>query len=62
MNRTIKETTAKRFDYVNHDQLHARLSNFVDAYNFARRLKTLMVARHTSSSASSGQTNAKIPS
>ena len=27
--------------YETHDQLRAHLQNFVDAYNFARRLKTL---------------------
>ena len=30
----------KRFHYGNRDQLRRHLSNFVDAYNFARRLKT----------------------
>jgi hypothetical protein len=41
MNRTIKEATVKRFHYDGHDQLRAHLENFVAAYNFARRLKTL---------------------
>lgn len=41
MNRTIKEATVKRFHYATHDQLRAHLTNFVSAYNFARRLKTL---------------------
>ncbi len=41
MNRTIKDATVKRFYYENHDQLQRHLSDFVDAYNFARRLKTL---------------------
>ena len=41
MNRTIKEATVKRYHYDNHDQLRAHLGNFIDAYNFARRLKTL---------------------
>jgi transposase InsO family protein len=41
MNRTIKEATVKRHHYENHDQLRVHLGNFVDAYNFARRLKTL---------------------
>ena len=41
MNRTIKEATVKRYHYDSHDQLRTHLSNFVDAYNFARRLKTL---------------------
>jgi transposase InsO family protein len=41
MNRTIKEATVNRFHYDTHDQLRRRLSDFVTAYNFARRLKTL---------------------
>jgi transposase InsO family protein len=41
MNRTIKEATVKRFYYENHDQLRRHLADFVTAYNFARRLKTL---------------------
>jgi transposase InsO family protein len=41
MNRTIKDATVKRYHYDDHDQLRAHLRNFVDAYNFARRLKTL---------------------
>ncbi len=41
MNRTIKEATVKRYFYETHDQLRAHLADFVTAYNFARRLKTL---------------------
>jgi transposase InsO family protein len=41
MNRTIKEATVKRFHYDSHDQLRQHLADFVAAYNFARRLKTL---------------------
>ena len=41
MNRTIKEATVKRYQYDSHDQLRSHLSDFLDAYNFARRLKTL---------------------
>ena len=41
MNRTIKDATVKRFHYVSHDQLRQHLADFVAAYNFARRLKTL---------------------
>jgi transposase InsO family protein len=41
MNRTIKEATVKRFFYDTHEQLKAHLSDFIAAYNFARRLKTL---------------------
>jgi transposase InsO family protein len=41
MNRTIKEATVKRYHYDNHDQLRQHLTDFVAAYNFGRRLKTL---------------------
>ena len=41
MNRTIKDATVKRFHYETHDQLRSHLGDFVTAYNFARRLKTL---------------------
>jgi transposase InsO family protein len=41
MNRTIKDATVKRFHYDRHDQLRQHLADFVAAYNFARRLKTL---------------------
>ncbi|KQX21328.1 IS481 family transposase [Variovorax sp. Root434] len=41
MNRTIKEATVKRYHYDSHDQLRQHLQDFIDAYNFARRLKTL---------------------
>src|SRR3954453_14715643 len=41
MNRTIKEATVQRFYYATHDQLRTHLADFVTAYNFARRLKTL---------------------
>jgi transposase InsO family protein len=41
MNRTIKEATVKRFHYGSHEQLRAHLADFVAAYNFGRRLKTL---------------------
>lgn len=41
MNRTIKEATVKRYHYGSHDQLRSHLGDFVSAYNFARRLKTL---------------------
>ena len=41
MNRTIKDATVKRYHYDNHDQLRRHLADFVAAYNFARRLKTL---------------------
>jgi transposase len=41
MNRTIKDATVKRFYYDSHDQLRQHLADFVLAYNFGRRLKTL---------------------
>jgi transposase InsO family protein len=41
MNRTIKDATVKRFHYDSHDQLSQHLADFIAAYNFARRLKTL---------------------
>ena len=41
MNRTIKEATVRRFYYETHDQLRSHLADFVAAYNFAKRLKTL---------------------
>mgnify|MGYP001277986378 CR=1 FL=1 len=41
MNRTIKEATVKRFHYDSHEQLRTHLNDFIAAYNFGRRLKTL---------------------
>jgi transposase InsO family protein len=41
MNRTIKEATIKRYHYDCHQQFEAHLGNFVSAYSFGRRLKTL---------------------
>ncbi len=41
MNRTIKDATVRRFYYATHDSLRAHLAVFVDAYNFAKRLKSL---------------------
>jgi transposase InsO family protein len=41
MNRTLKDATVKRYFYEIHDQLRAHLRAFIDAYDFARRLKTL---------------------
>jgi hypothetical protein len=41
MNRTLKDATVKRYHYASHDQLRAHLALFVDAYNHARRPKTL---------------------
>lgn len=41
MNRTIKDATVKRYHYDSHDELRTHLALFLDAYNHARRLKTL---------------------
>ena len=41
MNRTIKDATVKRYHYDSHEQLRSHLADFLDAYTFARRLKTL---------------------
>ena len=40
-NQQIKDATVKRVHYETHDQLRTQLGDFVAAYNFARRLKTL---------------------
>jgi transposase-like protein len=41
MNRTLKEATVQRYYYESHEQLRAHLADFLAAYNFAKRLKTL---------------------
>jgi transposase InsO family protein len=41
MNRTIKEATVRRFYYESHESLRTHLAVFLDAYNFAKRLKSL---------------------
>jgi hypothetical protein len=41
MNRTIKEATVKRYHYDSHRQLETHLNDFIEAYNYGRRLKTL---------------------
>ena len=41
MNRTLKDATVKRYHYDSHDQLRTHLKLLLDAYNHARRLKTL---------------------
>ena len=41
MNRTLKEATVNRYYYQTHQQLRDHLDAFVNAYNFAKRLKTL---------------------
>ncbi len=42
---------AKRYHYDCHDQLHTHLADFVSAYNFARRLRTLKGLTPTNTSA-----------
>ena len=39
MNRTIKEATIKKYHYETHDKLKEHIQSFIDAYNFAKRLK-----------------------
>jgi len=41
VNRTIKEATVRRFYYETHQSLRAHLATFLNAYNFAKRLKSL---------------------
>jgi transposase-like protein len=41
MNRTLKEATVNRYYYETHQQLRDHLESFLNAYNFAKRLKTL---------------------
>jgi hypothetical protein len=41
MNRTLEEATVRRYHYQTHDNRRAYLKTFLDAYNFAKRLKTL---------------------
>jgi hypothetical protein len=40
-NRTLKDATVRRYHYQTHRQLTEHLTAFLDAYNFAKRLKTL---------------------
>ncbi len=41
MNRTIKEANVKRYHYDHHEQLERHLVDFINAYNYGQRLKTL---------------------
>lgn len=41
MNRTLKEATVRRYHYDTHRDLREHLEAFLNAYNFAKRLKTL---------------------
>jgi len=59
MNRTIKEATVQRYHYDGQAQLESHVADFVAAYNFGRRLKTLKASLPTSSSADDGQSSPK---
>lgn len=41
MNRTIKEATVKWYHYDTYAHLETHVTDFIAAYNYARRLKTL---------------------
>jgi len=41
MTRTIKEAKVKRYHYDRHEQLEGHLTDFINAYNYGRRLETL---------------------
>ncbi|ALT18780.1 transposase [Piscirickettsia salmonis] len=41
MNRTLKEATVKRYHYESHDLVKEHIYAFLNAYNFAKRLKAL---------------------
>jgi transposase InsO family protein len=41
MNRNIKEATVMRYHDDRHGQLEIHLGDFINAYNYGRRLKTL---------------------
>ena len=41
MNRTIKDATVKRYHYAGHSQFEAHLTDFINAYDYGKRLKTL---------------------
>jgi transposase InsO family protein len=41
MSRAIKQATVRRYHYDDHAQLEWHLADFIAAYNFGRRRKTL---------------------
>ena len=41
INRTIKEATVNKYYYYNHEKLQNHLNMFLNAYNYAKPLKTL---------------------
>jgi transposase InsO family protein len=53
MNRTIKETTVKRYHYESHRLLDSHLHDFINAYNYGRRFKPLKASRRSNTSAKS---------
>jgi transposase InsO family protein len=55
MNRTIEDATVKRYFYDTHHRIKAHLTDFLRAYNFAQRLKTLTGLTPYEYSASSGR-------
>lgn len=55
MNRTLKEATVKQYHYESHKQLKAHLAAFLDAYNFAKKLKTLKAPPPWNASANAGK-------
>lgn len=54
MSQTIKEATVKHCHYDSHAPLTAHLHNFIDAYNYGRRLKALRALTPTNTSADAG--------
>jgi len=50
MNWTIKEATVKRYHYDRHEQLETHLADFINAYNYSKRFKTLKGLSLTNSS------------
>jgi hypothetical protein len=54
MNRKIKDATVKRYHYDSHDQPSNHLSDFLNAYNYARCLKTISGLALKNKSAKSG--------
>jgi hypothetical protein len=60
MNRTIKDATVRRFYYETHNNLRAHLATFLNAYNFAKHLKSLRGLTPLSVFASSGHSSHNV--
>jgi len=60
MNCTPKEATVKRYYYDNHQQSREHLYNFLNACNFARRLKTLQKLTPYKYIIKAGETNQNV--